>query len=96
MQPERQPFPTVGVTLQCARAFTMPLQVLRHPSIPTAAADFPGVAVEFLGLHLRAQSACLDGFAGIVRPQAGGFIAPGAFAVNELDKPERRVLFFVN
>jgi hypothetical protein len=74
----------------------VPFQVLWHPRIPIAAGDLAGGAIEFLGLKLRPQGARLDGFAGIVRPEAGGFIASCAVGVNELNKPKRRVLFFVN
>ena len=96
LQPECQPLPVAGVAFQRARAVAVPLQILRHPCIPTATADFTGTAVEFFGFKLRAQGACLHGFAGIVRPQAGGFVAPYAVGVNKLNEPERRVLFFVN
>jgi hypothetical protein len=71
----------------------MSFEVLRHPGVPAAVVDLTGVPVEFFGFHLGAQGACLDGFAGIVCPEAGGFVAPCAVGVNVLDKPERRVLF---
>jgi hypothetical protein len=66
---------------------------LWHPGIPIAAGDLAGSAIEFFGFKLRPQGARLDGFAGIVCPEAGGFVAPCAVGVNVLDKPERRVLF---
>ena len=75
--------------MQRAWAFAVPFQVLRNPGVPTAAADSNGVTVEFFRFELRTQRTRFDGLGGIVCPQAGGFITPGAVAVNVLDKPER-------
>ena len=77
-----------------ARSFAVPFEVLRHPGFPTAAADFTGVAVEFLGFELRPQGAGLDGLARIIRPEARGLVAPRAVGVNVLDEPERRVVSY--
>ena len=74
----------------------MPIEILRHPSIPAAAFDLTSVAVEFLGFKLRPHGARLDSLAGIVSPEAGGFVAPCAIGVDELNEPKRRVLFLVN
>ena len=68
LQPKRQPFPSIKVTLQCEWTFAMPIEILRHLSIPAAAFDLTSVAVEFLGFKLRPHSARLDGLAGIVSP----------------------------
>ena len=95
LQPECQPRPTAGVALQSERTFAVPFKVLWNPSVPTTATDLTGVAVEFFGFELRAQGACFDGFAGIVCPQTGGFVASDAVGVNELDEPEWRMLLFV-
>src|ERR1039458_2561336 len=96
LQPERQPFPSVKIAVMSARAFAMPFQILRHPGIPTVTADFTGIAVEFLRFQLRPQRTGLDRFAGIVGAEARRFVAPCAVAVNELDKPERRILLAIN
>src|ERR1017187_60727 len=78
LQPKRQPFPCVKVTLQCEWTFAMPLEILRHPDIPAAAFDFTGVTVEFLSLKLRPHGARFDSLAGIVCPKTDGFVAPYA------------------
>jgi hypothetical protein len=96
LQPECQPFPTAGIAFQGEGAFAVPFEVLRHPSIPPAAADFTGSPVQFFGFKLRTQGAGFDGFAGIVCPEAGGLVPPRAVCVNELDEPEGRILFSVN
>jgi len=66
-----------------------------YPSVPAAAVDLTGGAVEFLCFELRAQGAYLDGLAGIIRPQASGFVAPRTVGINKLDKPKGRLLLTI-
>lgn len=84
---------TLNVAFHRAERYAV---ILKNPVIPIAAGDFAGTAIKFFGFKLRPQGARLDGFAGIVRPEAGGFVASCAVGVNELNKPKRRVLLFVN
>jgi len=95
LQPERQPRPGAAVATKGEWAFAVPIEVLRHPRVPAAAADCTGVTTKLFGFDLRAKGACLHGFGRAVCPQASGFVASNAVSVNELDPPERRVAFLI-
>src|SRR5208337_3825981 len=96
LKPKSEPFPSVKIAFKSAGALTMTFKILRHPGVPATAVDGAGIVIKFLGLHLGARGAGLDGLTGIFSAEAGGFVAPDAVGVNKLDEPERRSLFFID
>jgi hypothetical protein len=94
LQPGRDPFPGVFVSVQGFFGFAMSREEFRDPGVPRSAVD-DGHSPILLRLHLGAQDFCLYGVVRIVGPKPGGFVALLSVGIEILDVPIWRAVFMI-
>jgi hypothetical protein len=73
LQPQRDPFPGVFVSVRRLLRLAMSREEFWHPGVPRSTV-YDGHSPILLRLQLGAEDLCLDGVVRIVGPKAGGFV----------------------